>query len=139
MSLALSIGKAANELGLSAHTLRYYEKIGLIPAIGKDKSGRRRYDEHDIARIQFIKRAQKMQFSLDEIKQLLNIKSSEETDKLQVQILVKDKLAKIQESITDLTHLKQDLSQLLMACEQSEPDQDCPIIQGINVAKKAAD
>ena len=133
MSLTrLTIGEAAKALDVSAHTLRYYEKIGLIPRIGKDVSGHRHYDENDMARLRFIKRAQRMQFSLDEIRQLLQINDARHIDKPQAQSLVREKLDAVRENLDELTRLQQDLSRLLSACEQSGSDPDCPIIEGIN-------
>lgn len=69
----LSIGQVAKQFGVSIHTLRYYEKTGLLPAVPKT-SGRRIYNEDLTARLHFIKHAQTMQFSLKEVKQLLTFK-----------------------------------------------------------------
>ncbi len=72
----LSIGETAQRTGLSADTLRYYEKIGLMPRVARDEGGRRRYESRDLARLRFIQRAQRCNFSLDEIRQLLEFRSS---------------------------------------------------------------
>lgn len=56
------IGDVVRELGLSADTLRYYEKIGLLPRVARDPSGLRRYESRDLSRLRFIQRAQKMGF-----------------------------------------------------------------------------
>ena len=59
-----SIGIIAEQFDVSAHTLRYYEKIGLLPPISKDRGGRRIYSQRDVDRLHLIKRAQRMHFSL---------------------------------------------------------------------------
>ena len=126
-----SIGQVADILGVSTHTLRYYEKVSLLAPIGKDTGGRRIYQTKDIDRVRFIKRAQRMHFSLDEIRQLIHIKPQGSKEKPKAQKLVQEKLAEIEESLTDLMQLRGDLTELLSACVGSAEDQDCPIIEGI--------
>mgnify|MGYP000645706531 CR=1 FL=1 len=126
-----TIGEVAKMLDISIHTLRYYEKEGLIPRISKDGAGRRRYEVKDIDRVRFIKRAQRMKFSLSEIRQLIDIETAKSVEKPQAQKLVSEKLEEIEQSLIDLKHLKKDLSSMLSACLQSGEDDDCPIIEGI--------
>lgn len=126
-----SIGEVAKLLDISVHTLRYYEKEGLLPRIGKDSGGRRRYEVKDIDRVRFIKRAQRMKFSLSEIRQLIGIETAASVEKPQAQKLVSEKLEEIEQGLKDLKHLKKDLSGMLNACLQSGADEDCPIIEGI--------
>lgn len=126
-----SIGKVAKQLGVSAHALRYYEKIGLLPQVIKDAGGRRNYQTADIDKIRFIKRAQRMHFTLDEIKQLLNLDNLPSVPKQDAQALVKEKLADIDENLSELNRLKKDLSAMLQECIASELDEDCPIIEGM--------
>ena len=126
-----SIGQVAKQLNVSAHTLRYYEKIGLLAPVGKDTGGRRQYQKRDIERVKFIKRAQRMHFSLDEIRSLIDLDQANVTEKPQAQKLVKEKLGEIEESLKDLKQLKKDLSQMLSACISSSDAEDCPIIEGM--------
>ncbi len=136
MSLRKKIGEVAKEFGVSAHTLRYYEKIKLLPVISKDQGGQRVYSDSVVQRIQFIKRAQRMHFSLDEIRSLIDLEKASAAEKPQVQKIVKEKLGQIEESLNDLVHLKKDLSGMLEACLASDDDEDCPIIVGIKDADK---
>lgn len=132
MSLApKSIGEVASSLSVSVHTLRYYEKIGLLARVAKNSGGRRQYEARDIERIRFIKRAQRMHFSLQEIRQLIEIDRASSVEKPVVQKLVQEKLSDIEESIEDLVQLKSDLSVMLSACLESNTEDDCPIIEGI--------
>lgn len=127
-----SIGQVAQLLDLSAHTLRYYEKIGLLAPIGKNASGRRQYQTQDIERVRFIKRAQRMQFSLQEIRELTRIDQKNVTERPNTRRLVKDKLSAIEQSLKDLKLLKRDLNQMLHDCISSSDNEDCPILLSIN-------
>ena len=126
-----TIGQVAAELEISTHTLRYYEKIGLLTSISKGVSGRRQYDKNNIAQIKFIRRAQRMQFSLEEIRQLLRLDSSAHLPKPEVQSLVKVKLQQIDENLNELVILKNDLTSLLNRCTSSQTHEKCPILEGI--------
>jgi DNA-binding transcriptional MerR regulator len=126
-----SIGNVAEQLGLSAHTLRYYEKIGLLAPVSKTPGGQREYHSADIRRVQFIKRAQRMHFSLDEIRTLIELDRAASVEKPQARALVKEKLKEIEASLKDLKHLKVDLATMLSACLTSGDSEDCPIIEGI--------
>ena len=126
-----SIGVVAQNFGISTHTLRYYEKISLLPPISKDQGGRRIYGKRDIERLHFIKRAQRMHFSLKEIGALIDLDRAESIEKPQAQKLVTEKLSDIEDSLKDLKILKKDLTRMLSACISSDEDEDCPIIKGM--------
>ena len=126
-----TIGQVAAELKMSTHTLRYYEKIGLLSGVSKDGGGRRQYDQSNIAQIQFIRRAQRMQFSLEEIRQLLHLDSATILPKSEVQSLVKVKLQKIDDNLNELMILKNDLTTLLNRCISSQTHEKCPILEGM--------
>lgn len=128
-----SIGTVARQLGLSTHTLRYYEKIALLAPVAKTAGGRREYSRADIKRVQFIKRAQRMHFSLDDIRRLIELDNAAAVEKPQAQRLVQEKLGEIEESLNDLKQLKADLSQMLEACLTSGEGENCPIIEGMKI------
>ncbi len=123
------IGETAKMTGLSVDTLRYYEKIGLLPRIARNSSGRRRYDQADLARLHFIQRAQRCDFSLDEIRQLLEFRSCRDAARPAVARLTARKLDEIQRRLTDLEQLQRELRQLHELCQGS--DQGCPILEGL--------
>ena len=89
-----SIGETAQQTGLSVDTLRYYEKIGLMPRIARDNGGRRRYEARDLGRLRFIQRAQRCNFSLSEIRQLLEFRSCRDAARPEVARLTEEKLQK---------------------------------------------
>lgn len=124
------IGDVVKLLGISADTLRYYEKIGLLPAINRTESGIRVYLDRDLSRLRFVRRAQKMQFSLKEIAQLLNMREDPQHARDEVRILTRNKLTEVAEHLEDLQLLRNELQLLLNLCTASE--EGCPIIEGID-------
>ena len=125
------IGEVTARTGLTADTLRYYEKIGLLPGISRNQSGIRLYDDKDISRLNFIKRSQRMNFTLDEIKQLLQMRGDPQHAKDSVRLLTSKKLEDIETHLTDLTILKKELTLLLNLCRASE--EGCPIIERLDI------
>ncbi len=124
------IGGVTKLLGISADTLRYYEKIGLLPAINRTDSGIRVYLDRDLSRLRFIRRAQKMQFSLKEIAELLKMREDPQGARDEVRILTRSKLSEVEEHLDDLQFLRNELQLLLNLCTASE--NGCPIIEGID-------
>jgi len=129
-----SIGDVSQQLGLSADTLRYYEKIKLLQDIARNSAGRRLYNEQDLSRLRFIQRAQKMNFSLKEIAQLIQMRSDPQHARDEVRLLSAQKLESISEHIKDLTTLRDELQLLLNLCRGSEGG--CPIIEGLEKPEK---
>jgi len=95
------IGKVTEKLGISADTLRYYEKIKLLPPISRTASGIRQYDERDLSRLRFIKRAQKMRFSLKEIAELLTMREDPQHVRDEIRVLTRNKLTEVEEHLDD--------------------------------------
>jgi MerR family copper efflux transcriptional regulator len=123
-----TIGTVANEIGVSTHTLRYYEKAGLLESVNRTESGKRLYDERAINQIKFIKRAQRMHFSLDEIKQFIRLDQVTITPKPEVRKLVNSKLSVINKELEELSALKASLETLLDSCQSSTNKESCPIL-----------
>jgi len=121
------IGEVANLLNISIDTLRYYEKIKLLKPIKRTDSGIRLYSDNDLARIKFVQQAQKMSFSLDEIRQLLSFRDSPEMPKPKVRHLVLEKLSAIETHINELILLRDELQDLTTQCKQSTGS--CPILK----------
>ena len=128
------IGKVTKLIGITADTLRYYEKFGLLPNISRNASGIRQYDDKDISRLKFIKRAQSMNFCLNEIKELLTMREDPQHAKDSVRSLTADKLKDVEAQIAELTTLQNELTLLLNLCRASE--KGCPIIEDIDEDKK---
>lgn len=124
------IGEMSKRLGVSVDTLRYYEKIDLLPRVHRKSSGLRLYDKKDISRIKFIKRSQKMGFSLIEIKQLLNFREGPAKAKPEVRRLASKKLQEIESHLEDLTLLQNEFQLLINLC--TEDAESCPILEAMD-------
>ena len=124
------IGQVTELLGLSADTLRYYEKIGLLKNISRTASGIRQYSDKNISILKFIQRAQKMNFKLSEIADLLQMREDPQHAKEEVRQLTAAKLNEIEKQLGDLTTLRNELTLLMNLCRGSEDG--CPIIEGID-------
>lgn len=124
------IGDVTKKIGLSADTLRYYEKIKLLPRVSRNESGTRQYDDKDISRLKFIQRAQKMNFSLAEISDLLNMRENPQEARDEVRQLTAEKLLDVDEHLQSLSTLRNELQLLLNLCRGAEDG--CPIIEGLD-------
>jgi DNA-binding transcriptional MerR regulator len=122
------IGEVALILGVSVDTLRYYEKINLLGQVSRSEGGVRFYDNKTISSIRFIRHAQRMGFSLDEIRDLLDFRQQPTEAKPQVRSMVREKLLELEQQINDLSQLRDDLQGLTNECESSH-DGDCPILK----------
>ena len=118
----LTIGKLAAAAGVNVETVRYYERRGLI-AQPASSGAYRRYGAEHIERLAFIRRAQNMGFSLDEIVELMQL--NDMTDHLQARQLAEAKIATISERITHLQQMQHALQHLVKTCKPGKP---CPII-----------
>lgn len=116
--------------GLSADTLRYYEKIGLLKNVSRASSGVRLYSANDLSRIRFIQRAKTMNFSLDEISKLLQMRENPGRAKKSVRQLTQDKLVEVEAHLKTLSTLQKELTLLINLCTGSKDG--CPIIDDIN-------
>lgn len=124
------ISDVSKLLDMSADTLRYYEKIGLIPKVQRSGGGVRLYSEADLSRLRFIRRAQTMNFSLAEIGDLLNMREDPQHARDEVRELTRGKLAAVEQQLTELDTLRRELQLLVNLCTGSE--EGCPIIDGID-------
>lgn len=124
-----SIGTIGQQTGLSADTLRYYEKIGLLTDIQRS-GGQRRYSQQHLDLLKFIRRAQAMDFSLSEIAQLVNLRKDPVGSRAEVRALADDKLKAINQRIKTLRSLQKELQGLIDECHNSGPGA-CPIIKGL--------
>jgi len=124
------IGDVTEKLGLSADTLRYYEKIGLLPRVGRNGAGIRFYNDQDLSRLTFIQRAQRMDFTLAEIGELLKMREAPHKARKRVRELTAQKLAEVEARLVELKTLRNELALLMNIC--SAGGKSCGIIKEIN-------
>lgn len=130
----LSIGKLAKLGGVNIDTVRYYERNGLLAPSTRLASGYRRYGDLELARLRFIRRAQKLGFSLKEINSLLSL--SARRNVAQVKRAAQAKLADVEARIADLQRVRSGLSLLVEACPGHGRASECPILQALSVVGK---
>ena len=113
----LKISQLAQRTGLSAHTLRFYEKNGLINASQRSEAGYRYYNDADVRRAEFVKTARSIGFSLEDIGQLLSIRVNKNSHSCQdVTDITRHKLEEVNQKIDELLSMQKTLSILLDSC-----------------------
>lgn len=118
----LRIGELAGRLGLNPKTIRYYERIGLLPQPARTPSGYRLYGEDDVERLGFIRSAQRLGLTLDEIGEILALRERGQQPCAYVRRVLKREVAAIDQRLRELRHLRQELAALeARADELPEP------------------
>lgn len=130
----LKISELSAQSGLSAHTLRFYEKNGLISASSRSDAGYRFYNEADVRRVEFVKKARNIGFSLEDIAQLLSIRVDKQSHSCQeVTDLTQNKLNEVNEKIDELQSMQQTLQILLdSCCGGPEKATHCSIMEALD-------
>ncbi len=124
----LTVGQLAVRAGVKKSTLRFYERRGLLSPSARSPSGYRLYTPDAVATVKFIRRAQGLGFSLEEIAELLALRRTSSLSRDQVRRLAIEKIREIGERIAVLQALKGALEELLAACGRSEDTRGCPIL-----------
>ncbi|MCK5748928.1 MAG: helix-turn-helix domain-containing protein [Oricola sp.] len=123
----LTIGKLSDQTGVKIETIRYYEKIGLMPAPPRTESGRRMYNDALADRLRFIRRGRELGFSLDDIRTLLGLEDQKPTC-AEVFDITSAHVDLIRTKITDLKKLEKTLSTVAKECSRNKTP-DCAIIK----------
>lgn len=130
----LQIGAIAKITNLNIQTIRYYEHQGILKPDEKTNAGYRLYSKETVNRLRFIKRAQTLGFSLQEIKELLNLKAPSINRCANVSKKAKTKLLSTQEKIRQLRQIEKTLISLITTCDNNQPSTQCPIIDHMEKA-----
>jgi DNA-binding transcriptional MerR regulator len=137
----IQIGQAAQRAHLSIDTIRFYERKTLLPRAPRTAGQFRLYTADDVARLTFIKQMQGLGFSLQEIKQLLDLRDRGGHACREVRNLLSSKLAEIRNKIRDLQNLERELVDDLQKCDRELKNrrghgtQRCPILSNANRRK----
>ncbi len=123
---SFNIGSAAKSLGVTPDTLRYYEKLRLLPPPARNAAGRRVYRDEDLARLRFLKRAQALGFSLQDIRQLLKLRDNPRRSSRAVRDLAQRKRDSLEAQLHAIEQMHAELTRLLELCTGS--GECCPII-----------
>jgi len=128
------VGQLAEEVGINTETVRYYEKLKLLPKPKRKESRYRIYDETDLKRLLFVKRAKELGFTLKEIKELFGLRRDSEAKCGDVKHLTEHKLQDVDNRIRDLKNIRSVLVKLINQCVNEEVSSDeCPILEVIEI------
>ncbi|MFT4935427.1 MAG: MerR family mercuric resistance operon transcriptional regulator [Pseudoalteromonas distincta] len=126
---AISIGELSRRTGGNIETIRYYERIGLLPT--PSRRGRyRSYGAEDVDRLGFVRRARELGFTLDEVRALLGLAAGGQAACAEVRTLAASHLQDVRSRIADLKRMEKVLSESVRACD-SGGDPGCPLIQAL--------
>jgi MerR family transcriptional regulator, mercuric resistance operon regulatory protein len=126
---AFTISKLAEAAGIGVEAVRYYQRRGLLQEPRRAGGGFREYARADIQRLQFIKRAQALGFSLEDVAELASL--SGERNRRRVREVTQRRLAEIRERVTQLNAMASALGVLVRCCERTAPGDGCPIIAAL--------
>lgn len=129
MTEKMTISRLAITAGVNVETVRFYQRSGLIDEPARPDSGYRTYGDEDVRRIRFIKRAQLLGFTLDEIASLLRLEGSQTC--ASTRELAARKLAMVEAKICDLLAMKTALATMVSRCDNEDPSASCPMIQAL--------
>jgi MerR family mercuric resistance operon transcriptional regulator len=128
--LGLPIGALSKQTGCHIETIRYYERIGLMPAPPRTSGGRRAYEEPHVRRLTFIRRGRELGFTLDEIRGLLRLVEGGHYTCEEVRTITLDHLAEMRRKIADLRRLARVLKGMAAECAGGTLP-ECPIIEAL--------
>lgn len=125
--MRLTIGTVARRAGSNVETVRYYERIGLLPEPPRSAGGHRLYGEGHLRRLAFIRRSRELGFSIDEVRDLLGIYDSGDYTCAEVKVRTLRHRASVRRKIADLQRLDANLSTIASCCA-GDTGQDCAIL-----------
>ena len=127
-------GEVARQTGVNIQTLRYYERRGLLPEPPRRDSGYRLYDQRAVNVVQFIKRAQSVGFSLNEVEALLELAAGGPENCDAALEVARQRIAELDRRIADLRAMRASLRSLMATCERPREERDCPLIHSLAVS-----
>ncbi|MGE1491163.1 Hg(II)-responsive transcriptional regulator [Pseudomonas aeruginosa] len=125
----LTIGALARAAGVNVETIRFYQRKGLLPEPDKPYGSIRRYGASDVTRVRFVKSAQRLGFSLDEVAELLKLEDGTHCDEAREQ--AERKLADVRIKLADLRRIERALAELVERCCAATGQVRCPLIEAL--------
>lgn len=133
----LTIGALSERSGVNIETIRYYEKIGIMPSPARSASGYRLYGSDDVRRLHFVRRGRELGFGLDELRGLLRLVDGHTYTCEEVHALTVEHLTDIRQKIADLRRLERVMSDMAAQCTRDQVP-ECPIIDALFEMKPVA-
>ena len=127
----VNIGKAAKLSNLTVKTVRYYANIGLVRPLKNNSTGYRDFSDDDLAKLQFVAKARKFNFSIQECEELLSLYSDKNRSSKEVKALTLEKISQIDAKLIELKDLRHQLSFLANNCKGNDRP-ECPILDALS-------
>lgn len=131
MTMLIKIGELAKRTGATVETIRYYEKVGLLPEPSRSDGNYRLYGEAHIERLQFILHCRTLDMTLDEVRVLLQYWDEPDQDCGNVDALLDEHIRAVENRMQELAQLKQHLTVLRQKCVSSAPAESCGILNAL--------
>ena len=129
-----TIGSLSKATGCKVETIRYYERIGILPAPPRTNGGHRSFGDEHLKRLSFVRRSRELGFSLDEVRQMLRLVDGGDVTCEQVREITLEHLHDVQNKIADLKQMERTLKDTAARCAGGEAP-DCPIIDSLFARK----
>jgi Cu(I)-responsive transcriptional regulator len=124
----LAIGTLAKRTSTKVQTIRYYEQIGLLPEPGRTGGGQRRYGEDDLDRLAFVRHARQLGFTLEAIRELLDLSDNPDRSCAEVDVIAHRQLKEVEARIARLEALRKELKRMLRECSRDTVS-DCRVLE----------
>jgi Cu(I)-responsive transcriptional regulator len=134
----MTIGDVADLTGTKVETIRYYERMGLLPPPARTAGNYRSYKPSHVGRLGFIRRARELGFSLDEVRELLNLADQRDRSCESVDQIAREHLADVDRKIADLKRLRRELNTIIRQCQVGTIDQ-CRILGALTPHPRDSD
>lgn len=127
----LTIGTLAKATATKIETIRYYERVGLLPRPGRTAGNYRSYSESHLARLSFVRRSRELGFSIEDVRGLLRLADQKKRDCASVGAIAGAHAADVERKISDLKALRRELRALMAQCEKGRVD-ECRVLQALS-------
>ena len=124
----LTIGSLARKTGTKVQTIRYYEQIGLMPEPGRTEGGQRRYGDDELDRLAFIRHARQLGFSLEAIRELLDLSDHPNRPCLEADAIARRQLKQVEQRLARLEALRIELQRMVHECSGGQTA-DCRVLE----------
>ena len=131
---ALTVSKLAKAAGVELSTIRYCERRGLVQPLTRRSSGYREYDGESVRRVRFIRHAQELGFTLDEVAELMALRLDVKGSCADVRRRAQRKVDDIGAKMISLNRMRSALEKLIESCSEEAPSSECPILEPIDDA-----
>ncbi|HVK18975.1 MAG TPA: MerR family DNA-binding protein [Fimbriiglobus sp.] len=133
--MGLTIGQVAKAAGIGVETVRFYERQGVLAPPPRAGSGYRQFPTDAVERLRFVRRAQRLGFTLREVKELLALGADPDADRTDVRLRAQAKIDDVRKKINDLNRMLAQLVRLRDTCHGTGPAANCPILTALNGAE----